>query len=617
LRSKVPESFFESRGGSGVFSERLGGGALLGAFTDLARTRGFGFAAGAGAVAAADAGRDRGLRWTARSAPVTDFLCGPPAWVDGLDAAASFACAAARRAAALVVRIVGGGFDAFGAVLLPCSVDAAVPGREVVGAACWVDEALRCFARSLCESSCEAIVSSIFAEPTTMDFGRGLRVAVLMGLRGTAACTVLVSDSFGLAGAYMEIGLVFFFNAPGRAVVDELVTSRANAIAGRGVAGLELFTAWKTSGPRDRLRLSCTLYMSSCMDERRRAGVPELFVLPGPCGLEGVAGEEKAGIVTALVGYGEEMGDTVVTRDGRSCPNRSPFRIVSFWGDEADVGVVSAVVTPNNGLLFPSSLMGVVAALSPFPSVLSLRTTCGLFNPSFSDILRSGVGILSSPVTGSGWILELLILWFAISSPILKGVETVEAFCIPTEDCFAGAGVAEFILGVCCCTTEHKADRGSCGNSGVAEGESADCEHLHVSEPARGAPVARSWDTCIGARSLPSLSLALDSAPHLFAVLIMSSSFSFCGLAGREVCPLGVPNKFFFRMSLTLPPVFTSPRCVFSGLGVNLPAFGVTLPSPPLPSVAAFFMSGVPARLSGVAAPDLGKIFFSGISIEK
>ena len=136
--------------------------------------------------------------------------------------------------------MVGGGFDAFEAVLLPCAVDAAVPGREVVSAACWVDEALRCFARSLCESSCEAIVSSIFAEPTTMDFGRGLRVAVLMGLLGTAACTVVISGSFDLAGAYMETGLVFVFNAPGRTVVDELVTSRAGAVVGLEP---ELFTA--------------------------------------------------------------------------------------------------------------------------------------------------------------------------------------------------------------------------------------------------------------------------------------------------------------------------------------------------------------------------------------
>ena len=117
--------------------------------------------------------------------------------------------------------MVGGGFDAFGAVLLPCSVDAAVPGREVVDTACRVDETLRCFAQSFCGSSCEAIVSSIFAEPTTMDFGRGLRAAVLMGLLGTTACTVPVSDSFDLAGAYMETGLALFFNAPlGLAVVD-------------------------------------------------------------------------------------------------------------------------------------------------------------------------------------------------------------------------------------------------------------------------------------------------------------------------------------------------------------------------------------------------------------
>jgi hypothetical protein len=116
----------------------------------------------------------------------------------------------------------------------------------------------------------------------------------------------------------------------------------------------------------------------------------------------------------------------------------------------------------------------------------------------------------------------------------------------------------------------------------------------------------------------------LDVVPQLFARLILSSSLSFSGLAGREVCPLGVPNRFFFKMSLTLPPVFASLRCCFSGLGVilpafgvSLPAFGVTLPSSPLPNVAAFFISGVLARLSGVATPDLGKIFFSGISIEK
>ena len=527
--------------------------------------------------------------------------------------------------------MVGGGFDAFGAVLLPCSVDTAVPGREVVRAACWVDETLRCFARSLCESSCEAIVSSIFAEPTTMDFGRGLRVAVLRGLLGTGAGAVPVSDSLGLAGAYMETGLVFCFIAPlGRAVVDELVTSRAGAVAGLVVAALELFTAWKTSGPRDRLRLSCTLYMSSCMDERRRAGVPKLFTLPGPCGLEGVPGEGKAGVVTVLVGYGEDMGTTGVTREGKSCGGRSPFRIVNNRGDEADVGVVSTAVTLDTGVPFPSTCMGAAAIAPSLLSVFSLRTTCGLFNPSLSDILRSGVGIPSSPLAGSGCTLELLALWFAISSPMLKGVKTAVAFCMPSEDCFAGAGVAEFILGVCCRTTEHPADRGSCGNSGVAGGDPANCEHLEMSESARGAPVARSLDACIGARSLSLPSLALDSAPHICARLIMSSSSSLIGLAGREVCPLGVPNRFFFRMSLTLPPVFTSLRCGFSGLGVsltacgvslpafgvNLPAFGVTLPSP-LPSVAVFFTSGVPARLSGVAAPDLGKIFFSGISIEK
>jgi len=50
---------------------------------------------------------------------------------------------------------------------------------------------------------------------------------------------------------------------------------------------------------------------------------------------------------------------------------------------------------------------------------------------------------------------------------------------------------------------------------------------------------------------------------------------------------VGVPNKFFLRMSLTLPPVFTSLRFGLSGLGVTLPEA---------------FASGVAARL--------GVIFF-------
>jgi hypothetical protein len=44
---------------------------------------------------------------------------------------------------------------------------------------------LRSFARSRGESICEASVSRTFAEPTIIDLGRGLRVAVVRGFRGT------------------------------------------------------------------------------------------------------------------------------------------------------------------------------------------------------------------------------------------------------------------------------------------------------------------------------------------------------------------------------------------------------------------------------------------------
>jgi hypothetical protein len=86
---------------------------------------------------------------------------------------------------------------------------------------------------------------------------------------------------------------------------------------------------------------------------------------------------------------------------------------------------------------------------------------------------------------------------------------------------------------------------------------------------------------------------------------------------------VGVPNKFFLRMSLTLPPPFgvpfTSFLISFFGLGDSLP--GVTRPGVSLPS---FLFSGLgvtlPVFTCGVAALLAGlltTIFLSGISIEK
>jgi hypothetical protein len=75
-------------------------------------------------------------------------------------------------------------------------------GREISALFCGVGivaPVLRSFARSRGESICEASVSRTFAEPTIMDLGRGLRAAVVRGLRGTA--WALVACGFGRPNA--------------------------------------------------------------------------------------------------------------------------------------------------------------------------------------------------------------------------------------------------------------------------------------------------------------------------------------------------------------------------------------------------------------------------------
>lgn len=169
------------------------------------------------------------------------------------------------------MRTVGCGLDAGAfpdAGLVPCKIDAAVPGRETVIAACLVEgtaTALRCFARSRGDSICAATVSSIFADPTIMDLGRGFRAAVLRGLLGTA-CVLVVS--FALTGSTIDTGLgVLFRLFRGRIGVVAGLGSIKVTAGDVGVADLGLY-AWKTSGPRDRLSDSCTLNISSCIDER-------------------------------------------------------------------------------------------------------------------------------------------------------------------------------------------------------------------------------------------------------------------------------------------------------------------------------------------------------------
>jgi hypothetical protein len=109
-------------------------------------------------------------------------------------------------------------------------------------------------------------------------------------------------------------------------------------------------------------------------------------------------------------------------------------------------------------------------------------------------------------------------------------------------------------------------------------------------------------------RYLPSFDglIFLSTSPHLEFVTFF----------------VGVPNRFFLKMSLTFPPPlgvpFISLLVSFFGLGDSLP--GVTRPGVSLPLIFSglgvtlpVFTSGVAALLAGL----LATIFLSGISIEK
>lgn len=93
-----------------------------------------------------------------------------------------------------------------------------------------------------------------------------------------------------------------------------------------GVVGLEAAFS-NASWPSDRFRDSCTLNMSSCIDERIRAGVPKLFDLLDRPGLEGVEGDGND-VVVAVLGREDEAGEEVVIGEGRSLVRRLPCGIV-------------------------------------------------------------------------------------------------------------------------------------------------------------------------------------------------------------------------------------------------------------------------------------------------
>lgn len=193
--------------GTGVLTVRLFvclGAGLLGAFVDFVRTGTFGAVFWRSSFFHSATRSAMASALTTRWREVGGFAI-------GVGSTARFECAAARRAAAFVVRTTGWGFEVgsvVGAGTGFRSIGAAVPGREVEGPVRLPDGAaaeLRSFARSLGKSFCEATVSRIFAEPTIIDLGRGLRAAVLSGFLATACATFI---PFVLAGPTIDTGLV-------------------------------------------------------------------------------------------------------------------------------------------------------------------------------------------------------------------------------------------------------------------------------------------------------------------------------------------------------------------------------------------------------------------------
>lgn len=103
-----------------------------------------------------------------------------------------------------------------------------------------------------------------------------------------------------------------------------------------------------------------------------------------------------------------------------------------------------------------------------------------------------------------------------------------------------------------------------------------------------------------------------------FVGLIFTSHSSLFLHPGVVAFFVGVPKRFFLKMSLTLPPPlgvpFTSLLNSFFGLGDSLPGVNVPFLFSGLGvSLSDGFALGVAALLAGL----LDTIFFSGISIEK
>jgi hypothetical protein len=89
-----------------------------------------------------------------------------------------------------------------------------------------------------------------------------------------------------------------------------VLSLEAAALGAIGVVGVEAAFS-NASWPNDRFRDSCTLNISSCIDERRRAGVPKLFDLLERLGLASVAGDGNDDVITEL-GRDDETGEKVV-----------------------------------------------------------------------------------------------------------------------------------------------------------------------------------------------------------------------------------------------------------------------------------------------------------------
>lgn len=153
--------------------------------------------------------------------------------------------------------------------------------------------------------------------------------------------------------------------------------------------------------------------------------MPKLCDLLERPGLEGVKGDGEEGIV-AVFGREEIAGEEVVIGEGRSrvvwfsfraaCPPpTAPVMIAAgrsrAWALINDMSfTVAASLTAcieEGDIMVPVSIINSDSCLS----LLSLRTTCGLIRPSFSFILRSGVGIDSKPLLEDGdRTLTLLLL---------------------------------------------------------------------------------------------------------------------------------------------------------------------------------------------------------------